>query len=261
MTPDQVEHARKVLRDLLPENGREAKRDEMTVAKLAKEIGKKDKNYISDFLTGRKNSLGAAEIILIEKALKIPAGTLLDPGKPDLVREPIAPLIADNDTGDRDALSAARRVQMRLLEPGEVVERDVTGGMGLGGNAPMVNVDGQAVDGVRAVWRLPVDYLRTELRSREPDVDFIPVDGDSMIPTLLPGDRVLINREQRGPSDALYAIHDGIGVAVKRLHIVKGSNPVQIRIISDNPLHGDPDVVLAEDLNVIGRVVCRVSRF
>lgn len=259
MTPEQIQHARKVLAELLPE-GRAAPRDQMTRAKLSKELGR-DKSYIGDFIGDRKESIGASEVAQIEQILKLPAGSLLDPGRPEPIRVPVNYVDVAEPDGDRDAIDAAKRIHARRLEPGEVIERDVTGGMGLGGNAPMVNVDGQTVDGVRAVWRLPVDFLRTELRSREPDVDFIPVDGDSMIPTLLPGDRVLINREQRGPSDALYAIHDGIGVSVKRLHVVKGSNPVQIRIISDNPLHGDPDVVLAEDLNVIGRVVCRISRF
>nr|WP_281351546.1 S24 family peptidase [Microvirga arsenatis] len=121
-------------------------------------------------------------------------------------------------------------------------------------------VDGKVLDGVRAVWRLPVDYLHTELRAREAEVDFIPVDGDSMIPTLLPGDRVMINRAQTAPSpDGLFAIFDGIGIAVKRLEVVKGSNPVKIRIKSDNPAHGT-DEILAEDLQVIGRVVCKVTR-
>lgn len=261
MNPDQIAHARKVLTDLLPENGRSAPRSAMTRAKLSKILSASgDSNYIADFLSDRKKSLGAAEVAIIEDALKLPRGGLLDPGKPEPARVPISDT-EDEFSPDGDNHASARRLQMRTLEPGEVVERDVTGGMGFGGNAPMVNVDGKALDGVRAVWRLPVDFLRTELRSREPDVDFIAVDGDSMIPTLLPGDRVLINREQRGPSDAIYAIHDGIGVSVKRLHIVKGSSPVQVRIMSDNPLHGDPDVVLAADLNVIGRVVCRVSRF
>lgn len=261
MTPEEIEHARKTLLDLLPQKGRSAPRDAMTRAKLSKELGK-GKDYVTDFIEGRKDSLGASEVAIIERTLKMPPGSLLQPGKPDFIRVPIDPLAPDADaTSDPISLDAARRYRNGTLGPGEVVERDVTGGMGSGGNAPQMNVDGEATDGVRAVWRLPVDFLRTELRSREGDVDFISVDGDSMIPTLLPGDRVMVNRQQIGPSDAIYAIHDGIGISVKRLHIVKGSNPVEVRIMSDNPLHGSPDVVLATDLRVIGRVVCRVSRF
>lgn len=261
MTLDEIEHARKTLLDLLPQKGRSAPRDAMTRAKLSKELGK-GKDYVTDFIEGRKDSLGASEVVTIERTLKLPPGSLLQPGKPDPVRVPIDPMMVDTDPSlDPMAIDAARRYRDGALGPGEVVERDVTGGLGSGGNAPLLNVDGEAADGVRAVWRLPVDFLRTELRSREGDVDFIAVDGDSMIPTLLPGDRVMVNRQQIGPSDAIYAIHDGIGVSVKRLHIVKGSNPVQVKIMSDNPLHGAPDVILAADLKVIGRVVCRVSRF
>lgn len=154
---------------------------------------------------------------------------------------------------------AARRFERRELEPGEVVERQATGGMGSGGQVPMVTVDGKVVDDVRAVWRLPVDFLHAELRAREGDVDFIAVEGDSMIPTLLPGDRVLVSRAQRLAGDGLFVIHDGIGPSVKRLEVAKGSSPVRIRIKSDNPLHGT-DEMLADDLVVIGRVICKVTR-
>jgi signal peptidase I len=54
------------------------------------------------------------------------------------------------------------------------------------------------VDNVRATWTLPVEYLRTELRAS--DVDIIAVNGDSMQPTLVPGDRVMINKRQIAPS-------------------------------------------------------------
>lgn len=233
----------------------------MTRAKLSQELGR-NRTYIGDFINARKDSLGVSEVTQIESILRLPPGGLLDPGKPEPIRVPIDTMSVDADQAlDPMTIEAARRYRDGTLGPGEVVERDVTGGMGSGGNAPLLNVDGEAADGVRAVWRLPVDFLRTELRSREGDVDFIAVDGDSMIPTLLPGDRVMVNRQQIGPSDAIYAIHDGIGISVKRLHIVKGSNPVQVRIMSDNPLHGAPDIVMAADLRVIGRVVCRVSRF
>lgn len=159
-----------------------------------------------------------------------------------------------------DAESIAQRAARRELRPGEVVERDVRGGMGLGGHADQIVVDGNSVDGVRASWTMPVPYLHTELRAREHEVDIIPVDGDSMLPTLLPGDRVMIHRGAVSPSpDGIFAIDDGIGVSVKRLQLVRGSDPLMVRIMSDNPAHRE-DLVPADAIKVIGRVILKISR-
>ena len=166
----------------------------------------------------------------------------------------------DPDFSEDDNSRAAFRALKRQLGPGEVVERDARGGLGLGGHASVITSDGVTFDAVSATWTFPVAFLHAELRARESDVDIIPVDGDSMIPTLLPGDRVMIQRSATRPSpDGLFAIDDGIGVSVKRLQIVRGSDPMMVRIISDNPQHAT-DTVLAESLKVIGRVICKVTR-
>lgn len=231
---------------------------------LAKKIGR-GSDYLRDFLNGRKKSIGAAEVTALEREFALKPGALFkfEIGEEDTIqRVPLGQEFGPDPEfiEDRAAHAVEIRIQRGDLQPGEVPERNVVAGLGEGGLAPGVMVDGKVLDGVRAVWRLPVDYLHTELRAKEAEVDFIPVDGDSMIPTLLPGDRVMINRSQTAPSpDGLFAIFDGIGIAVKRLEVVKGSNPVRIRIKSDNPAHGT-DEILADDLQVIGRVVCKVTR-
>jgi phage repressor protein C with HTH and peptisase S24 domain len=156
--------------------------------------------------------------------------------------------------------SEARRAERRELRPGEVIERDVRGGLGLGGYAGVINVDGKTVDGVQATWTMPPAFLHNDLRAREYEVDIIPVDGDSMIPTLLPGDRVMIHRGATAVSpDGIFAIDDGVGISVKRLQLVRGSDPLMIRIMSDNAAHKE-DVVPAEAVKVIGRVILKMSR-
>jgi len=156
--------------------------------------------------------------------------------------------------------ATAKRADRRNLRPGEIVERDVIAGLGAGNEAPTIMIDGKTVDNVRATWTLPVEYLRTELRASELDVDIIAVNGDSMQPTLVPGDRVMINKRQIAPSpDGLYAIHDGIGVVVKRIEVVQGSSPVRVRVKSDNPAHSSYEQP-ADEVRVIGRVICKVTR-
>ena len=233
----------------------------MTATKLARAIGR-DKSYLNDFLDGSKQSLAAGDIFKIESTLKLRRGELIGVDMEELRRVPLGEEFDPDPvfTDDAASFDAAVRVSTGSLRPGEVPERNVIAGLGQGGQAEEVRVNGDVLDGVRDVWRVPVPYLHTELRAREGEVDFIAVDGDSMIPTLLPGDRVMINRSQTAPSpDGLYAIFDGIGISVKRLEIVKGSAPIRLRIISDNAHHGT-DEILLQDLHIVGRVICRVTR-
>lgn len=253
MTPQQADHARNVLRVGIAKAN-------TNPTKLAYDIGRK-RDYIRDFLKGRKESLGASDFIELERVLGITRAQLLG-GSPvdELTRVPLGSEFDDDEVFDDTGQIVLATKAKQTLGPGEVPERNVIAGLGQGGIADPVNVDGEVLDGVRAIWRLPVSYLRTELRARESEVDIVAVDGDSMIPTLQPGDRVLINRSQRAPSpDGLYAIFDGVGVAIKRLELLTGSKPLKIRIISDNSQHGSHEI-LAEDLNIIGRVIMRMSR-
>lgn len=255
MTPQQADHARKVLAS-------ELARAKTNATALSRQI-ERGKDYIRDFLSGRKESLGAGDVVAIERELGVPRAKLLGETQMDELRR--VPLGQEFDpdpvfNDDATAFDAAVKVSTGGLKPGEVPERNVVAGLGQGGQADEVRVNGDVLDGVRDVWRVPVPYLHTELRAREGEVDFIAVDGDSMIPTLLPGDRVMINRSQTAPSpDGLYAIFDGIGISVKRLEIVKGSTPIRLRIISDNAHHGT-DEILLQDLHIVGRVICRVTR-
>lgn len=256
MTPHEPQTVRALLSKLIEAD------PQHDATSLAKKIGRGG-GYIRDFLNGRKDTLGAAETLKIERHYHLePGGLIKGRSMEDLRRVPVGeefdpdPEFTDNAEG----MEIAARIQAGRLGPGEVPERNVIAGLGQGGQAEEIRVNGDVLDGVRDVWRVPVPYLHTELRAREGEVDFIAVDGDSMVPTLLPGDRVMINRSQKAPSpDGLYAIFDGIGISVKRLEIIKGSSPLKLRIISDNP-HHKTDEIAVSDLHVVGRVICRVTR-
>lgn len=227
--------------------------------KLTERLGRSvDRAAVNKMTTGSRK-ISADELIAITEILEIrrPDDPIIEPLIASF--DPDAP---DDDPAPVDAemAEAARRAYRKNLGPGEVIERDARGGAGVGSHSTSVSVDGTIVDGVSATWRFPQSFLHSELRARENDVDMIPVDGDSMIPTLLPGDRVMIQRSARAPSpDGIFAISDGIGISVKRLQIVRGSDPLQVRILSDNPMH-IAETIAASDLNVIGRVIMKVTR-
>jgi phage repressor protein C with HTH and peptisase S24 domain len=98
-------------------------------------------------------------------------------------------------------------------------------------------------------------WLRRLTPAGAEELALVQVQGDSMVPTLLPGDDILVDR-----SDAAERIRDGLYLLrvedmllVKRLTL----HPVRRRVTvqSDNPSYADwPDLPL-EDIVPIGRVI------
>jgi phage repressor protein C with HTH and peptisase S24 domain len=76
--------------------------------------------------------------------------------------------------------------------------------------------------------------------------------GDSMMPTLLDGDMIIVDRSQRSvrEQDAIWALTVGEIAMIKRLRI-RGE---QVQILSDND-RVPPDDAHASDVNIVGRVI------
>lgn len=146
----------------------------------------------------------------------------------------------------------------------ELPELDVRAGAG-GGGVPVDTweADGNggmiAVDAVRDHWTLPGNFVRNVLRSSPQATTIIEVLGDSMEPTMRPGDRVFIDTNHRHPSPpGVFAVWDGFGIVVKRIELVPMSDPPQVRLISDNKNHAVYTASLT-DAHIIGRVIGRIT--
>ena len=129
----------------------------------------------------------------------------------------------------------------------QIPEYDVRAAMG----------DGFQVDRetIKDLWTFSRRYLAEELRLNLRNLVVIEVIGDSMEPTLKSGDRVLVDMgDRRVGIPGIFVLWDGDGTVAKRLELVPNSNPHKIVRISDNPLHRSYEV-LAEDTNIIGRIV------
>jgi len=151
--------------------------------------------------------------------------------------------------------------------PGAVPEIDVRAGAGEGTIGPASPTfalgSGSTYRGHEVVgeWLFPALFLKSELHARIGRTVIIPVRGDSMKPSLEPGDRVIVDTSQNRMSvdGAIYVILDHNGdPQVKRLQVVN-DDPVQIRIASDNPSVKDR-VVTPDRIAIVGRVVGRVTR-
>ena len=103
------------------------------------------------------------------------------------------------------------------------------------------------------IWRFPPDYLETGVRVRPDAARIVEVISDDNAPTLLSGDRVMIDTDDTRPSPpGLFAIHDGISVVFKRIELIPRSEPLSLRISSDNSLHMTYEAPLTET-RIIGR--------
>lgn len=143
-----------------------------------------------------------------------------------------------------------------------ILEIDVHGGAGLGGEAALENLTSSngsttSTDAVKGGWILPPEYL-AEIRVRPKSIRIIEIFGDSMTRPdgggIHSGDRVMVDISDRNPTPpGIFALFDGFGVTVKRIERIPRSDPPTIRLISDNPAHRPVEMTL-DEVNIIGRL-------
>jgi transcriptional regulator with XRE-family HTH domain len=158
----------------------------------------------------------------------------------------------------------ARREEPLGPARGQVPELDARAGMGGGGvPAREVRKEGRHADPVKSEgWIFPSSFVREQLHASVPRLLVLDTTGDSMVPTIASGERVIVDTGHKTPTpDGLYAIRDTFGsIVVKRLQTVRSSRPTRIKIISDNATHLTEEVPLKE-LQVVGKVLCCLKLF
>ena len=114
---------------------------------------------------------------------------------------------------------------------------------------------------VKDNWKIPDEYLE-EINIQQKNVYIIEASGDSMAPTISAGDKVIIDTSTKGkfPSpDGIFAIWDGLGIAIKRIELIPNSEPAMLKIISDNPKHSSYERRV-DECHIIGRIVSAIKR-
>jgi transcriptional regulator with XRE-family HTH domain len=147
---------------------------------------------------------------------------------------------------------------------GQVPELDTRAGLG-GGGVPSreVRKDGKHADPVKSEgWLFPPSFVREQLHSAAARLLVLDTSGDSMAPTILSGERVIVDTGHKTPTpDGLYAVRDTFGaIVVKRLQVMRGTKPARVKIISDNPNHNNEETPL-NDLEVVGKVLSCLKLF
>lgn len=160
---------------------------------------------------------------------------------------------------DSDEMSVSSSNGRRNIPDSSVPQIDVTAGMGGGGIVGHINVEHNGItvsaDQVSGLWGLP-EFIYARIGVPAKRLAALPVQGDSMTPTLKDGDVIFVDTGHRQPSpDGIYALSDDFGgVVVKRLEAHGGDG--RVRIISDNPLHQTYERSI-EELFIFGRYVGR----
>lgn len=96
------------------------------------------------------------------------------------------------------------------------------------------------------------EWVREKLGVRTESLRAITITGDSMDPTLISGDAVLIDLTRQIPNPAgIFVVFDGVGLVCKRLEMI---SPERINVLSDNNRYSSHEAQLSE-ISIIGKVV------
>jgi len=119
-----------------------------------------------------------------------------------------------------------------------------------------------AEEAVKDVLVFRKEWIANELRASVKDLAVIFVEGDSMTPTLNPGDILLVHKHNdEALKDGIYVIRLEDTLLVKRLQRLPGA---RLQVSSDNPAYSVFNVNLTHtdtDFAIIGRVVWAGKRF
>ena len=102
------------------------------------------------------------------------------------------------------------------------------------------------------------EWIRVQLHAAPQDLYLIHVEGESMEPTLRPGDVILVDHRAAGslPRDGIYVLRMDDTLLVKRLQRLPGG---VIEVTSDNPAYKpfsiNTQTMAQENMDIIGRVV------
>lgn len=249
---------RKRLQELMAER-------RVSAAHLSKHLGR-NSAYIQQFLQRHSpHRLPELERRKLAAFFGVDEQELGGPAPGEYVRGPLEDdLPPPEEVDETPRVSERHRVNIKA---GFIPEFDLRAGASYGGGyaLPAAIRDGETsydADRVKAQWGIPASFLQGELRLHPHTTDVIAVDGPSMIPDLLPGDRVLIDRSHRDPRQGgIFAVREGDGIIIKHVEVVRGSDPPRIVCKSSNQTYAPFELVLdGETVAIIGRVAGRISR-
>lgn len=126
------------------------------------------------------------------------------------------------------------------------------GGDGERGNAIMANEEAGMIVGVHT---MPEASFREAYGVSAKRIRILPVKGLSMRPELWPGQRVMVDVEDKAPSPpGVFVVWDGMALVLKYVEVIANSDPLRVRISSANPAFQPYERTL-DEAYINGRVI------
>ena len=160
-----------------------------------------------------------------------------------------------------EAPPQSRQLSFSDAATATVPELEVHAMAGLGADGQHLITQEDAVDAMVGQYSFPANGFRQAFGANASEVIITEVLGDSMMPTLYPGQKVMVNINDRRPTPpGLFYVWDGMGLVIKRVELVPGSNPPVLRIKSDNPKY-DTYERTVDEAHINGRIILGFTRF
>lgn len=137
----------------------------------------------------------------------------------------------------------------------EILELDVHAGSGMGADSDSVILANQEAGAIVGTHIMPTASFREAYGMSAGRIRIIPVKGNSMEPKLWPGQRVMVDIEDKTPSPpGIFVVWDGLALVLKYVEVVANSEPLKVRISSANTAFMAYERTL-DEAHINGRVI------
>lgn len=192
------------------------------------ELAGVNRSFIYDILRGRSENPTLERLAKIAAVLKVEPSWLTSglgeiEGPPPNLDDPTMTYVPVPFVAIRASMGGGAQIEEETLEPGQP-------------------------------FTFQQSWIQRDLRASPERLRLLRVEGDSMMPTLMDSDVVLVDTGKRAPTPpGIFVLHDGFGLVAKRLEHIPMSDPPRVRVISDNERYS-PYECTAEEINIVGRV-------
>jgi transcriptional regulator with XRE-family HTH domain len=108
---------------------------------------------------------------------------------------------------------------------------------------------------VKHTWTMPSDLVRQVSSSPASAIKILTIIGNSMVPDLLPGAKVMVDTADLKPSPpGIFVVYDGMSFVAKIIEYIPFSDPPKVRIKSKNSDY-EPYERTLDEAYIQGRVV------
>lgn len=108
-------------------------------------------------------------------------------------------------------------------------------------------------------WVMPADLIRARTDAPPEKIRIFSVKENSMSPDFMPGEQVLVDLSDTGPSPSgVFVISDGMGHIIRQCEYVPRSSPPAVRLTARNPRF-DPRVMPLKQAGLMGRVIAKLE--